>query len=183
MKITTVIGTRPQFIKASVISNEFNKTLKTKKPILETIIHTGQHYDQNMSDDFFSELNIPNPKFNLGIGGGSHGENTGRMIESLERILIKEIPNFLLLYGDTDSTLAGAIAGSKLKIPIIHIEAGLRSFDKTQPEEINRIITDHISSICFAPSITAVNNLIKEGINRKIFFKWRCNDRFNENLL
>ena len=170
MRIYTVVGARPQFIKASIINKEIEKTKNTIKPIFETIIHTGQHYDENMSENFFSELRIPKPKYNLGVGGGTHGENTGRMIELIEKILLKDKPDFLLLYGDTDSTLAGAIAASKIGIPILHIEAGLRSFSKRQPEEINRLITDHLSYICFAPTKLSVNNLVKEGIAKdKIF--------------
>ena len=170
MKLYTVVGARPQFIKASVISQEFKKTKDSKYEISETIIHTGQHYDENMSEKFFRELGIPEPVYNLGIGGGTHGENTGRMIELIEKILINDSPDSLLLYGDTDSTLAGSIAASKLGIPIFHIESGLRSFIKNQPEEINRLITDHLSYACFAPTELAKNNLINEGISKdKIF--------------
>lgn len=170
MNITTVIGARPQFIKASVLSREFKKTDNSKKPIRETIIHTGQHFDTNMSQNFFKELGIPEPKCNLGIGGGTNGENTGRMMEKIEAIFIKNKPDYLLVYGDTDSTLAATISASKLKIPIIHIEAGLRSFIKSQPEEINRIITDHLSDICFVPSENSKKNLLAEGINEKKIF-------------
>lgn len=170
MNIFTVIGTRPQFIKAAVISNEISKTQETDNQIYETIIHTGQHYDKNMSEKFFEELSIPKPKYNLGIGGGTHGENTGRMIQSIEKILLKQKPDFLLVYGDTDSTLAGSIAASKLQIPILHIEAGLRSFNSNQPEEINRKLTDHLSYICFAPTEIAVKNLLNEGINKERIF-------------
>ena len=143
MKIVTIVGARPQFIKAAVISREFKQN---RTDINQIIIHTGQHYDKSMSDIFFNQLHIPQPNYNLNIGGGSHGENTGRMIEKIEEILLVEKPNFLLVYGDTDSTLAGALAASKLQIPIIHIEAGLRSYNRKMPEEINRVLTDHISN-------------------------------------
>ena len=170
MKIFTMVGTRPQFIKASVLSKEIEKTINTEQPISEILIHTGQHYDQNMSDKFFKELGIPEPKYNLGVGGGTHGENTGRMIELIEKILIAEKPDFLLVYGDTDSTLAGSIAASKIGVPILHVESGLRSYIRTQPEEINRLITDHLSHTCFAPTKLAVDNLLKEGIEEKRIF-------------
>lgn len=167
MKITTVIGARPQFIKASSLSREISK----HDNIEEIIIHTGQHYDANMSDVFFTELEIPKPKYNLGIGGGSHGQNTGRMIEGIEKILIEENPNYLLVYGDTDSTLAGALAGSKIHIPVIHIEAGLRSFNKNMPEEINRILTDHCSDFLFTPTQTATKHLLNEGVNKNKIYQ------------
>lgn len=160
MKILTVIGARPQFIKAAVVSRAF----KTHPDIFEILVHTGQHYDSNMSDVFFDELDIPLPNHNLGIGGGTHGQNTGRMIEQLEALMLTESPDWVLVYGDTDSTLAGALAASKLHIPIAHIEAGLRSFNRRMPEEINRVLTDHVSSILFAPTQTARNNLKNEGI-------------------
>lgn len=166
MKIVTIVGARPQFIKAAVISREFKQN---RPDIIEIIVHTGQHYDISMSDIFFKQLHIPQPNYNLNIGGGSHGENTGRMIEKIEVILLQEKPNFLLVYGDTDSTLAGALAASKLQIPIIHIEAGLRSFNRKMPEEINRVLTDHISYLLFCPSEKSYQNLINEGVdNNKI---------------
>lgn len=160
-KILTIIGARPQFIKAAVVSRAFRNYAPDIKEIL---IHTGQHYDSNMSDVFFQELEIPRPAYHLGVGGGTHGQNTGRMIESIETTLLKEKPDWVLVYGDTDSTLAGAIAASKLHIPIIHIEAGLRSFNRIMPEEINRVLTDHASSLLFAPTESAVKNLSNEGI-------------------
>ena len=163
IKIITVIGARPQFIKASSLSREIAKY----NNIEEIIIHTGQHYDANMSDVFFEELEIPKPKYSLGIGGGTHGQNTGRMIEKIEEILIKENPNYLLVYGDTDSTLAGALAATKIHVPVIHIEAGLRSFNKRMPEEINRILTDHCADLLFTPTETASSNLINEGIGKE----------------
>lgn len=166
MKIVTVIGARPQFIKAAAVSNEiinFNKN--TTKKIQEVIVHTGQHYDANMSAVFFEEMNIPKPSYFLGIGGKSHGAMTGQMLEKIEEILVKENPDFLMVYGDTNSTLAGALAASKMNIKLVHIEAGLRSFNMNMPEEVNRILTDRISSILFCPTKTAVDNLEKEGYN------------------
>ena len=159
MKIITILGSRPQFIKAAVIS----RLLKSQN-INEIIVHTGQHFDDNMSNIFFKELELPEPDINLGIGGGSHGQNTGRMIENIELILNKEKPDWVLVYGDTDSTLAGSIAAVKLHIPIAHIESGLRSFNRQMPEEINRILTDHVSELLFTPTDTATQNLANEGI-------------------
>lgn len=159
MKIITVIGARPQFIKAAVVSNAFKA-----RGVQEVILHTGQHFDSNMSDVFFDELGIPKPAYNLGIGGGSHGQNTGRMLEGIEKILMDEKADWLLVYGDTDSTLAGALAAVKLHIPIAHVEAGLRSFNRRMPEEINRILTDHAATMLFAPMEVAVTNLAREGV-------------------
>ena len=158
-KIVSIIGARPQFIKAGAISRKILENTE----IEEILIHTGQHYDSKMSEVFFKELGIPSPKYNLGIGGFSHGAMTGRMIEGIEKILLEEKPNFTLVYGDTDSTLAGALASVKLQIPVIHIEAGLRSFNMQMPEEINRILTDRVSSLLFAPTKRAVENLQREG--------------------
>lgn len=161
MKITTIIGARPQFIKAAVVS----RALRKHRPdVQEVIIHTGQHFDANMSDVFFEELDIPEPDYNLGIGGGTHGQNTGRMLEAIEAILLNEKPDWVLVYGDTDSTLAGALAAAKLHIPVAHVEAGLRSFNRHMPEELNRILTDHVSSLLFTPTNTATSNLSNEGI-------------------
>lgn len=159
LHLATIIGARPQFIKASVLSRK----ILEDKDLQETIIHTGQHYDSNMSDIFFEELQIPKPSYNLALGGLSHGAMTGRMLEGIESILKQQKPNGVIVYGDTDSTLAGALAGVKLHIPIIHIEAGLRSFNNKMPEEINRILTDRISTLLFAPTQAAVENLKKEG--------------------
>ncbi|MBI96627.1 UDP-N-acetylglucosamine 2-epimerase (non-hydrolyzing) [bacterium] len=171
MKILTILGARPQFIKAAALSKEFILTKASKNKLIETIVHTGQHYDYEMSEQLFEELDIPKPSYNLEIGGGTHGENTGRMIEKVEKVIVAEAPDFVLVYGDTDSTLAGALAASKLKIPILHVESGLRSFNRKQPEEINRVITDHLSDICFAPTTQACINLKNEGISPRRIIK------------
>ena len=162
MKIVTIVGTRPQLIKSSALSN----LIKKQKDINEIMIHTGQHYDPMMSKIFFKDLNIPKPKYNLPIKSNYHGDMTGKMIAGIEKILIKEKPNYSIVYGDTNSTLAGAIASKKLNIPVIHIEAGLRSYNKKMPEEVNRILTDHCSSILFTPSKLSKNNLINEGFKK-----------------
>ena len=159
IKILTILGARPQFIKAGTISREIAK----HKEIKEIILHTGQHYDSNMSDIFFEEMKIPKPDYFLGTGGKSHGAMTGQMIEKIEEVTLKEKPDWILVYGDTNSTLAGAIVASKLHIKLAHIEAGLRSFNMNMPEEINRILTDRISNILFCPTDTAIENLEKEG--------------------
>ena len=159
IKIVTILGARPQFIKAGSVSREFAK----REGIKEVIVHTGQHYDSNMSDVFFDEMRIPKPDYFLGIGGKSHGAMTGQMIEKIENILQHESPDWVLVYGDTNSTLAGALAASKLHIKIAHVEAGLRSFNMDMPEEVNRILTDRVSSVLFCPTRVAVVNLEKEG--------------------
>jgi UDP-GlcNAc3NAcA epimerase len=159
MKLLTIVGARPQFIKAAALS--FN--LKKEKNITEVIVHTGQHYDNNMSEVFFDQLGIPKPNYLLDSGGKSHGAMTGFQLIEIEKILLKERPDYVLVYGDTNSTLSGALAASKLKVPIIHVEAGLRSFNMEMPEEINRIITDRLSKILFCPSSESINNLINEG--------------------
>jgi len=163
LKIVTIIGARPQIIKAAALSRAISTHYK--ELITEIIVHTGQHYDENMSNVFFDELDIPRPHYNLNVGSASHGVQTARMIEGIETILITEKPNFLVVYGDTNSTLAGAIAAAKLHIKIVHIEAGLRSFNKSMPEEINRILCDHCSSLLFSPTATGYNNLINEGFD------------------
>lgn len=163
MKILTVIGARPQIIKAAALSRAIKQHFN--KEMQEIIVHTGQHYDANMSQVFFDELGIPQPDYNLGVGSASHGVQTARMIEGIEEILLKEKPDYIVLYGDTNSTLAGAIAASKIHVPIVHIEAGLRSFNKSMPEEINRICCDHCSTLLFSPTATGFKNLINEGFN------------------
>jgi UDP-GlcNAc3NAcA epimerase len=159
IKILTILGARPQFIKAGSVSREIGK----HKEIEEIIVHTGQHYDANMSDIFFDEMQIPKPNYFLGIGGKSHGAMTGRMIEKIEEVALSEKPDWIMVYGDTNSTLAGAIVASKLHIKLAHIEAGLRSFNMKMPEEVNRILTDRVSNILFCPTDTAIQNLKNEG--------------------
>jgi UDP-GlcNAc3NAcA epimerase len=160
MKLVTVIGARPQFIKAAAVS----RRISSAGTIREVIVHTGQHFDANMSDVFFSELDIPAPAYHLGIGGGNHGAMTGRQLEKIEEVLIAEKPDWVLVYGDTNSTLAGALAAAKLHIKVAHVEAGLRSFNRRMPEEVNRVLTDHVATILFAPTQTAIQNLSNEGI-------------------
>lgn len=163
MKILTVIGARPQFIKASVVSMELQNRCD------EVLVHTGQHYDANMSDIFFNELGIPKPSYNLNVGSGSHGKQTGEMLEKIEEVIFKENPDIMMVYGDTNSTIAGALAASKLHIPVAHVEAGLRSYNMHMPEEQNRILTDHISSWLLCPTETAVKNLAKEGKTDNVY--------------
>jgi UDP-GlcNAc3NAcA epimerase len=161
--LLTVIGARPQIIKAAAFSRAIR--LHFGDSIRELIVHTGQHYDENMSQVFFDELGIPSPDYNLGVGSGSHGKQTAAMIAGLEEILMKEKPDGIVLYGDTNSTLAGAVAASKIHIPVIHIEAGLRSFNKSMPEEVNRILCDHVSSLLFSPTRVGYENLLSEGFS------------------
>ena len=173
MKIVTIIGARPQIIKAAALSRAIKNKYSSK--IREVIVHTGQHYDANMSQVFFDELQIPAPNYNLNVGSGSHGQQTAAMITGIEEILLKEQPNGIVLYGDTNSTLAGALAAIKIHVPIIHIEAGLRSYSKAMPEEVNRIMCDHVSTFLFSPTATGINNLLREG------FKMNNNPPFNAN--
>ncbi len=173
MKIITIVGARPQFVKAAVVS----RAMKAHTGMEEKIIHTGQHFDAEMSDVFFEEMDIPHPAYHLDIHSLSHGAMTGRMTEQIEAVLMREKPDAVLVYGDTDSTLAGALAAAKLHIPIAHVEAGLRSFDRRMPEEINRVLTDHLSRWLFCPTDTAVENLKREGIvDGKNVSVCRCGD-------
>lgn len=167
MKIITILGARPQFIKAAAVSRAIAEnnisTDKNQAIIHETVLHTGQHFDANMSDVFFAELGMEKPAYHLGIHGGGHGEMTGRMLFEIEKVLLKEKPDAVLVYGDTNSTLAGALAAVKLHIPVAHVEAGLRSFNMAMPEEVNRILTDRISRWLFTPTVAAGQNLAREG--------------------
>lgn len=187
-RIHTIIGARPQIIKAAALSRAIRQTFSSD--LQETIIHTGQHYDDNMSEVFFRELGIPHPDHNLSVGSGLHGDTTARMIAGIEKILLTEKPDGLVVYGDTNSTLGGAIAASKIGIPVAHIEAGLRSFNKSMPEEINRIVCDHCSTLLFSPTAAGVNNLRREGfaINRPPYHidrpgVFHCGDIMYDNSL
>jgi UDP-GlcNAc3NAcA epimerase len=161
MHVVTIVGARPQFVKAAVVSRAF---ASAGTGIRERIVHTGQHFDDNMSDIFFREMGIPHPAVSLGVGGGPHGQMTGRMLEAIERVLLEDRPDWVLVYGDTNSTLAGALAAAKLHVPVAHVEAGLRSFNRRMPEEVNRVLTDHVSNLLLAPTAVAVTNLGNEGI-------------------
>ena len=166
MKLVTVVGARPQFIKAATLSRAIARrnAARANEPIAEMLVHTGQHYDDNMSEVFFRELEIPRPAINLDIGSASHGAQTGRMIEKLEDVLVAEKPDALLVYGDTNSTLAGALAAAKLGLPVAHVEAGLRSFNRRMAEEVNRVVCDHLAARLYCPTDAAVENLRNEGI-------------------
>jgi UDP-N-acetylglucosamine 2-epimerase len=163
MKILTVAGTRPQLVKVAPVSRELRKYVN------EVLVNTGQHYDYNMAGVFFDELHMPKPDYDLGIGSSSHGKQTGEMLKKIEEVIFREKPDAVLVYGDTNSTLAGALASSKLHIPLIHVEAGLRSYNKRMPEEINRVLTDHVSNILYAPTEKAIENLRKESIVENVF--------------
>lgn len=188
MKIITIVGARPQIIKAAA----FSRTIKENfSEIEEIIVHTGQHYDTNMSQVFFEELNIPQPTINLQVGSSSHGEQTAVMIQKIESVLLEHQPNAVVVYGDTNSTLATAVAASKIHVPIVHIEAGLRSFNKKMPEEINRIMCDHASTLLFSPTMTGYQNLINEGFSADLHEKtsadkpniYHCGDVMYDNSL
>jgi UDP-GlcNAc3NAcA epimerase len=174
IKIVTVIGARPQIIKAAALSRAIKKKFADK--IQEIIIHTGQHYDDNMSQVFFDELDVPKPDFNLNVRLPSHGEQTGAMIIGIEKIILAEKPDYIIMYGDTNSTLAAAIAAAKVYIPIVHIEAGLRSFNKLMPEEVNRIMCDHVSTFLFCPTKTGYDNLLKEGFKENNLAPYNINN-------
>lgn len=162
LRVLTVIGARPQFVKAGPVSRALRKSAQ------EILVHTGQHYDPNMSDVFFKELELPQPDYNLGVGSGTHAQQTAHMMVRLEEIVMQERPDFVLVYGDTNSTLAGALVASKCRVPLAHVEAGLRSFNRNMPEETNRVLTDHVSDLLLAPTPTAVTNLEREGITRGV---------------
>jgi UDP-N-acetylglucosamine 2-epimerase (non-hydrolysing) len=164
MRVLSVVGARPQFVKAALLSAEF-----ARRGIEEVLVHTGQHYDASMSDVFFEQLRIPEPKYNLGVGSGGHGVQTGKMLKRLEPLLQDESPDWVLVYGDTNSTLAGALAGAKLHVPVAHVEAGLRSFNRSMPEEINRIVADHIAEVLFVPHDQAARQLATEGIVEGVY--------------
>lgn len=164
MKVVTIVGARPQFVKAAAVS----RAIAARTNLEEVLVHTGQHFDANMSDIFFQELQIPEPRYNLGIQGGGHGAMTGRMLERIEDVILNENPEMLLVYGDTNSTIAGALAAAKLHVPVAHIEAGLRSFNRRMPEETNRVLTDHISTLLLCPTELAVRNLAAEGIENGV---------------
>jgi len=164
MHVLTVVGARPQFVKAGVVSRAILRAAGSGSAIEEILVHTGQHYDHGMSQVFFDELDIPEPRFNLGVGSGTHGAQTARMLEGLESVILETSPDVILAYGDTNSTLAAALAAAKIHVPIAHVEAGLRSFNRKMPEEINRIVADHVSDLLFAPTPHAVANLEREGL-------------------
>jgi len=168
MKIVTIVGARPQFIKAAMVSRAIMDHNLSGSAIHEYILHTGQHFDENMSQVFFSQMGIPKPSWQLDCGTGTHAEMTGRMLIGIEKILMEALPDYVLVYGDTNSTLSGALAASKLHIPVVHVEAGLRSFNRKMPEEVNRVLTDHISSILCCPTFSSIRHLTNEGIHEGV---------------
>lgn len=168
MKVLSVVGARPQFVKAAAVSRVLRGDLGRELGLSEYLVHTGQHYDHGMSAVFFEELHIPRPDIDLGVGSGPHGAMTGRMLAAIEEVLLRERPGVVLVYGDTNSTLAAALAAAKVNIPVAHVEAGLRSFNRRMPEEVNRVVTDHVSSLLFCPTGTAADNLSREGITHGV---------------
>lgn len=175
LHLLSIVGARPQFVKAAMVVEAVRAAVQSgdEAGLKHTFVHTGQHYDPNLSDIFFRQLPLPEPQYNLGVGSGSHGKQTGHLLAAIEQVLVKERPDVVVVYGDTNSTLAAALAASKLNIPVAHIEAGLRSFNRRMAEEINRIVTDHISTFLFCPTETAVKHLAKEGISRGVY---QCGD-------
>ena len=176
--LLTIVGARPQFIKAAAISHAIREEFADS--ISEDILHTGQHYDRNMSDGFFDELDIPHPRYNLGVGSGTHGAQTAAMLRGIEEVLLSAHYDGVVVYGDTNSTLAGALAAAKVGVPVFHIEAGLRSFNRAMPEEVNRVLTDHLSTLLFAPTATAVENLRREGFDEGMVI--HCGDVMLDNV-
>jgi len=171
LKLVTIVGTRPQFIKSAPVSRAIQKhnVENPNEPLTKVLVHTGQHYDYEMSGVFFDDLGLKPPDYHLGVGSGTHGYQTGEMLKRIEEVLLAEKPDVVMVYGDTNSTLAGALAAAKLRIPVAHVEAGLRSFNKRMAEEINRVLTDHISDLLFCPTQTAVENLRREGITQGVY--------------
>jgi len=172
MHVLSIVGARPQFVKAAMVVEAVrahNRLATTGNRLRHTLVHTGQHYDRNLSDVFFKQMPLPKPKYNLGVGSGTHGEQTGKLLVGIEEVLLKERPDVVIVYGDTNSTLAGALAASKLGLKVAHVEAGLRSFNRAMPEEINRVVTDHLSDLLFCPTANAIKHLANEGVTQGVY--------------
>src|SRR3954463_10011435 len=172
LKILSIVGARPQFVKVAMMAeaiSSYNQNVGAGPQLEHVLVHTGQHYDPNLSDVFFSQLPLPEPHYNLGVGSGSHAQQTGELLKRIEDALLQERPDVVVLYGDTNSTIAGALAASKLHIKLAHVEAGLRSFNRRMPEEINRVVADHLSDFLFCPTQTAINHLKNEGITKGVY--------------